>query len=115
MFDADDDDDGDGDGDDDDDDASLSAIMAQRRSVSAPPTVFRIPRPPATPPPYVPPPPSHPPPGFNPPALNAHSYHCPQCSNTEFRVYMPDGHIAFTCMRCGLALAMPVVPLQPQQ
>ena len=115
MFDADDDDDGDGDG-DDDDDASLSAIMAQRRSVSAPPTVFRIPRPPATPPPYVPPPPSHPPPGFNPPALNAHSYHCPQCSNTEFRVYMPDyGHIAFTCMLCGLALAMPVVPLQPQQ
>ena len=88
MFDADDDDDGDGDG--DDDDASLSAIMAQRRSVSAPPTVFRIPRPPATPPPYVPPPPGHPPPGFNPPALNAHSYHCPQCSNTEFRVYMPD-------------------------
>ena len=117
MFDADDDDDGDGDGDDDDDDASLSAIMAQRRSVSAPPTVFRIPRPPATPPPYVPPPPGHPPPGFNPPALNAHSYTTVRSAATRNSVCICPmwAHIAFTCMRCGLALAMPVVPLQPQQ
>ena len=100
MFDADDDDDGDGDG-DDDDDASLSAIMAQR-SVSAPPHVRA----------HVPSPPEGPPPGFNPPPVNAHSYTCPQCGNTEFRVYMPHGHIALGCMRCGLALAMPFVFVQ---
>ena len=103
MFDADDDDDGDGDG-DDDDDASLSAIMAQR-SVSAPPCVLRDHT-------HVPTPPPYPPPGFTPPPLNEHSYTCPQCGNTEFRVYMPHGHIALGCMRCGLSLAMPFVFVQ---
>ena len=47
------------------------------------------------------------PPGSDPPPLNADSYYCPRRRGTEFRVYAPQGLIAFACMQCSLALEVP--------